>query len=85
MGGGLWLQRATQCVCWNPSSVRANRAADALEAAVVSGAYSGPMNAAQIVLGVALALIAPRLPMWKWQEGRPSRLSAWFDTIATRP
>lgn len=65
-------------------ATRANRAADALEAAVVSGAYSGPINASQIVLGVALALIEPRLPMWKWREGRP-HLSAWFDTIAARP
>ncbi len=65
-------------------TARANRAADALETAVANGAYAGPMNAAQIVLGVTLALIEPRLPMWKWREGRP-RLSAWFDTMAARP
>jgi glutathione S-transferase len=65
-------------------TTRANRAADALETAVANGAYSGPINAAQIVLGVALALIEPRLPMWKWRPGRP-RLSAWFDTIVARP
>jgi glutathione S-transferase len=65
-------------------TTRANRSADALEASVASGAYSGQMNAAQIVLGVALALIEPRLPMWKWREGR-HRLSAWFNTIAARP
>jgi glutathione S-transferase len=65
-------------------ATRADRAADALEAAVSNGAYSGPLNAAQIVLGAALGLIEPRLPVWTWREGRPS-LSAWFSAISARP
>ncbi len=63
---------------------RVNRAADALEVAMANGAYTGPINAAQIVLGTALGLVEPRLPVWKWREGR-SGLSAWYDRIATRP
>jgi glutathione S-transferase len=63
---------------------RANRAADALEVAVAKGAYTGSLNAAQIVLGVGLGLIEPRLSVWKWREGRPG-LSLWFDAIAARP
>jgi len=51
---------------------------------VANGAYAGSINAAQIVLGVALGLIEPRLPVWKWRESR-SGLSAWFDAIASRP
>jgi glutathione S-transferase len=65
-------------------TARANRAADALEIAVANGAYAGPLNAAQIVLGTALGVTGPRLPVWKWREGRP-RLSVWFDAIAARP
>lgn len=65
-------------------TTRVNRAAYALEVAVANGAYAGPMNAAQIVLGTALGLVEPRLPVWKWREGRVS-LSAWYDTIALRP
>jgi glutathione S-transferase len=63
---------------------RVNRAADALEVAVANGAYTGPMNAAQIVLGTALGLVEPRLPVWKWRGGRAG-LSAWYDAIAARP
>jgi len=63
---------------------RVNRTADALEAAVANGAYAGPINAAQIVLGVALGLVEPRLPVWRWREPR-SGLSAWYDAIAARP
>jgi glutathione S-transferase len=65
-------------------TTRANRAANALEIAVANGAYAGSLNAAQIVLGAGLGLIAPRLSVWKWREGRPS-LSVWFDAIAARP
>ena len=65
-------------------ATRVNRAADALEVAVANGAYTGPLNAAQIVLGTALGLVEPRLPVWKWREGRVG-LSAWYDTIARRP
>lgn len=65
-------------------ATRANRAADALETAVNNGAYSGPLNAAQIVLGVGLGLIEPRLRVWRWRDGRPG-LSGWFDAIAVRP
>jgi len=64
-------------------SARANRTADALEGAVAQGAYAGRLNAAQIVLGTALGLVEPRLPMWKWRDGRP-HLSGWYDAIAAR-
>jgi glutathione S-transferase len=75
-------QRTTVVV--SSEATRANRAADALEMAVTNGAYAGPLNAAQIVLGAALGLIEPRLPVWKWRDGRPN-LSRWFDAIAVRP
>jgi glutathione S-transferase len=75
-------QRATAAVAWEIA--RVDRAADAIELKVANGAYAGPMNAAQIVLGVALGLIEPRLPVWKWREER-SGLSAWYDAIAARP
>jgi glutathione S-transferase len=64
-------------------TIRVNRAADALEVAVDNGAYTGPITSAQIVLGAALGLVEPRLPVWKWREGRAG-LSAWYDTIAAR-
>jgi glutathione S-transferase len=64
-------------------SARVNRAADALEGATAHGAYGGRLNAAQIVLGTALGLVEPRLPVWKWREGRPA-LSGWYDVIAAR-
>jgi glutathione S-transferase len=75
-------QRAPEVIAWE--TARVNRAADALEIAVANGAYAGPMNAARIILGVALGLIEPRLPVWKWREGRFG-LSAWYDAIAARP
>ena len=62
---------------------RVNRAADALESAIARRAYEGRLNAAQIVLGTALGLVEPRLPVWKWREGRPG-LSGWYDAIAAR-
>lgn len=65
-------------------ATRVNRAADALEVAVANGAYAGPINAAQIVLATALGLVEPRLPVWKWREGRVA-LSAWYDSIAATP
>jgi glutathione S-transferase len=65
-------------------SARAIRVADALEIAVASKGYSGRLNAAQIVLGTGLGLIEPRLPIWKWRDGRPL-LSAWFEAISERP
>jgi glutathione S-transferase len=75
-------QRVTAVV--TSETTRANRAANALEIAVADGAYAGSLNAAQIVLGAGLGLIEPRLPVWKWREGRPG-LSAWFDAIAAKP
>lgn len=65
-------------------TLRVNRAADALDTAVTRGAYAGPINAAQIVLGTALGLVEPRLPVWRWREGRAD-LSAWYHAIAARP
>jgi glutathione S-transferase len=62
---------------------RVNRAADALEGAMADAAYVGPVNAAQIVLGVALGLAEVRLTVWKWRERRPT-LAAWYDAIAAR-
>jgi glutathione S-transferase len=75
-------QRAAESIA--RESARVNRAADALERAVAQGAYAGRLNAAQIVLGTALGLGEPRLPVWKWRERRP-RLSGWYDAIAARP
>lgn len=75
-------QRASEVIA--RETERVNRAADALEQAVINGAYAGPINAASIVLGVALGLVEPRLPVWKWRARRPA-LSAWYDAIAARP
>ena len=63
---------------------RADRAADALEAAVAGGAYSGPLDAGQIVLGAALENFARRHKVWDWRMGRP-HLSRFLDDIAARP
>ena len=63
---------------------RADRAADALEAAVAGGAYSGPIDAGQIVLGAALENFARRHKVWDWRMGRP-HLSRFLDDIAARP
>jgi glutathione S-transferase len=63
---------------------RAERTADALEAAIAGGGYSGPLNASHIVLGAALENFSRRHKVWAWRTGRP-RLSAFFDEIAARP
>ena len=63
---------------------RAERAADALDAAIAAGAYAGPLDAAQIVLGAALENIARRHRVWGWRTGRP-RLARFLDEIARRP
>jgi glutathione S-transferase len=63
---------------------RADRVADGLEAALGAGAYGGPINAAQIVLGAALENFARRHKVWDWRSGRP-RLSHFLDDIAQRP
>jgi glutathione S-transferase len=75
-------QRAAAAIA--RESERVTRAADALEGAIAGGAYAGRLDAAQIVLGTALGLVEPRLPVWKWREGRPS-LVGWYDAIAARP
>ena len=63
---------------------RADRAADALEAAFAGGAYAGPLSASQIVLGAALENFARRHKIWDWRAGRPL-LSRFLDAIAARP
>jgi glutathione S-transferase len=63
---------------------RANRAADALEAALAGGGYSGPLNASQVVLAAALENFTRRHKVWDWRAGR-SRLSAFLDQMARRP
>lgn len=63
---------------------RANRAADALEAAIADGGYSGPLNASQIVLAAALENFARRHKVWDWRNGRP-HLARFLDAIAARP
>lgn len=63
---------------------RAARAADALDAAVAGGSYSGPIDAAQIVLGAALENFSRRHKVWDWRSGRP-HLARFLDAIAARP
>lgn len=65
-------------------TARADRVADGLEAALATRAYSGPINASQIVLGAALENFARRHKVWDWRRGRPL-LSRFLDTIAQRP
>ena len=75
-------ERSPRVIAWE--TARVNRVADELETAVAGGAYSGPVNAARIVLGCALGWFEPRLPVWKWREGRPA-LSVWSDAITATP
>lgn len=75
-------QRAEHTIA--KESLRVNRAADALEVTIARGAYAGPLNAAQIVLGTAMGLAEIRLPVWTWREERPG-LAGWYDAIAARP
>ena len=63
---------------------RADRVADRLEAELAAGAYAGPLDAAQIVLGAALENCARRHKVWDWRPNHP-RLSAFLDEIARRP
>ena len=63
---------------------RGDRAADALEAALAGGGYSGLLDAAQIVLGAALENFARRHKVWEWRAGRP-HLAKFLDDIAERP
>lgn len=63
---------------------RVNRAVAALGDAVDKGAYAGPINVAQIMLGVAFGFADARLPAWEWRKGHPG-LSGWYDSIAARP
>ncbi len=65
-------------------TTRAERAADGFEKALGDGGYSGPIDAAQIVLGAALENAARRHKVWAWRPRRP-RLSAFLDEIARRP
>ena len=65
-------------------SERANRAADAFERALGEGAYSGPFDAAQLVLGAALDNFSRRHKVWQWRTGRP-RLAAFSDAMNSRP
>ncbi|MBV9862660.1 MAG: glutathione S-transferase family protein [Alphaproteobacteria bacterium] len=65
-------------------TTRAERVADGLERLVSEGAYSGEIDAAQIVLGVALDNCSRRHKVWHWRPGR-ARLAAWADEIASRP
>lgn len=65
-------------------TARAERAADAFERALQEGGYSGPIDAAQIVLGAALENAARRHKVWAWRPGRPC-LAGFLDEIARRP
>lgn len=60
---------------------RAARLADAWEHAVSERWMRGRFNLAQLTLGCALGF-EPRLPDWRWREGRPA-LTEWFDRIST--
>jgi glutathione S-transferase len=75
-------QRTASTIAWE--ATRVGRATDALEIAVSKGAYAGPINAGQIVLGVALGFADARLAAWKWREGHMA-LAAWYDAIVARP
>lgn len=65
-------------------SARAHRMADAFEREMDNPALTGPINLAQITLGVALDGREDRLPGFDWRQGRP-KLAAWVDKIAARP
>ncbi|HXC26712.1 MAG TPA: glutathione S-transferase family protein [Stellaceae bacterium] len=63
---------------------RAERAADALDADIAGGGFSGPLNASQIVLAAALENFSRRHKIWDWRRGRP-HLAAHLDRIAALP
>ena len=65
-------------------TARANRAADAFERAIGDGEYSGPFDAAQLVLGAALDNASRRHKVWQWRPSRP-RLAAFSDAMNQRP
>lgn len=75
-------QRPVSTIQWE--TARVGRALDSLEAAVTKGAYAGPINAGQIVLGVTLGFADARLPAWNWRDGHVG-LSAWYAAIVARP
>jgi glutathione S-transferase len=80
----LRLPNASASSVVSGESLRVNRIADALEAAISISRFGGPINAAHIVLGSAVGLADVRLRPWTWRVNRP-RLSAWYDHIAERP
>ena len=63
---------------------RANRTADAIEALVAQGGYTGPLNAAQIALASALGYVDRRHTVWAWRDARP-HLAKWFEALTDRP
>ena len=65
-------------------SARAYRLADAFEKEMDNPALTGPLNMAQITLGVSLVGREERLPDFDWRPGRP-KLAAWTDAMAKRP
>ena len=65
-------------------TARTARTMDRLETDVAAGAYRGPMDAARIALGCAVAWCERRHRSWPWRPGRPA-LSAWYDEIARIP
>lgn len=64
-------------------TIRANRVADRLDAAIATGAYGGDIDAARIALGTALGHCARRHKGWNWRQGRPA-LADWCDEIEQR-
>lgn len=63
--------------------VKVTRSLDAIEDRSVP-LLQGPLNAAQIAVGCALAYLDFRHPDRDWREGRPA-LTAWEATFAARP
>jgi glutathione S-transferase len=63
---------------------RAERAADALDAAIAAGGFAGPLSASQIVLAAALENFSRRHKVWDWRTGRP-QLATLLDRIAAHP
>lgn len=64
-------------------AARAHRLADAFEREMDNPVLTGPLNMAQITLGVTLVGREARLPDFDWRPGRP-KLAAWTDKMAKR-
>ena len=73
---------------WAPwltgQSAKVNQGLDALESEVEQGSFDGPINLAQIALGVTLGWLELRNPVGDIRAARP-KLTTWYEAFRARP